>query len=273
VSRISAGWLARREPHDAKARNPAILQAVAAAFADRSSLAIADLGCGTGAMMRAISPLLPRWQNWRLVDNDLSLLARAASAASASAAGKNVVTIPIDLARDLEMALDGPIDLVTAGAFLDLASAEWIERLAVEVAARGLPIYAALTDDGRATLEPRDPSDAKMLEAVHRQQRDDQGFGPALGPKAAAAVIMHFQAIGYDIVQGTSDWTLGPQDGEMQTDILAGWAAVAREDTGRPADSDDVVGWLTRRHGHIASGRSSIRLGHVDFFARPTRAR
>ncbi|MGP0088902.1 MAG: SAM-dependent methyltransferase [Xanthobacteraceae bacterium] len=268
MSRVSTGWLERREPHDAKARNPTVLQAVAAAFSDHPSLAIVDLGCGTGAMMRAVSPLLPRWQNWRLTDNDLSLLARVASAVSA--AGKNVATIPIDLARDLEMALDGPIDLVTASAFLDLTSAEWIERLAVEVAARGLPIYASLTDDGRATLDPPDPRDAKILEAVHRHQCCDQGFGPALGPKAAAAAIARFQNVGYDVIQGTSDWTLGPQDGAMQTDIFAGWAAAARADTDL---SEDIVDWLTRRRGHIDSGRSSIRLGHIDFFARPTRAR
>jgi SAM-dependent methyltransferase len=264
VSRTSAGFLARREAHDAKARNPAVLQAVAAAFADRTSPSIVDLGCGTGAMMRAISPLLPRWQNWRLVDNNLSLLARAAPA---SAAGGSVVTVPIDLARDLEMALDGPIDLVTTSALLDLASAVWIERLAVEVAARGLPIYATLSPDGRLMLEPTDPGDAKILEAVHRHQRQDQGFGPALGPNAAAAAIAQFQAVGYDVVQGTSDWTLGPLDGDMQTDLFAAWAAAADEDRAL----DHVADWLTRRQGQVASGQSAIRLGHLDFFARPVR--
>ena len=31
--------------------------------------------------------------------------------------------------RDLELALDGPIDLVTTSSLLDLVSAEWVERL------------------------------------------------------------------------------------------------------------------------------------------------
>ena len=67
------------------------------------------------------------------------------------------MTTPIDLARDLEAALDGAVDLVTTSALLDLVSADWLERFSVEAAARRLPVYAALTYDGRAMLQPADP--------------------------------------------------------------------------------------------------------------------
>jgi len=50
-----------------------------------------------------------------------------------------VTTTLLDLARDLELALDGPLDLVTTSALLDLVSPEWLDRLVVEVAARRLP--------------------------------------------------------------------------------------------------------------------------------------
>ena len=55
-----------------------------------------------------------------------------------------VTTTPIDLERDLEAALDGPADLVTTSALLDLVSDAWLNRLAIEAAARRLPVYAAL---------------------------------------------------------------------------------------------------------------------------------
>ena len=83
VTRFSADWLALREPYDARARNPAVLDALAAALADRGSVAIVDLACGTGATLRAIASRLPRRQRWRLVDHDLALLARASSAPAA----------------------------------------------------------------------------------------------------------------------------------------------------------------------------------------------
>ena len=265
---FSADWLGRREPYDARARNRTILEAVAAAVADYASIAVVDLACGTGATLRAISSHLPRWQSWRLVDNDVSLLARAASS---PAAGKNIVTTAIDIDRELESALDGPVDLVTTSALLDLVSAEWLERLAMEITARGVLVYGALTYDGRVTFEPVDPVDAQIVDAVNRHQRGDKGFGVALGPTAAAEAIARFQTLRYAVVQGTSDWALGRLDREIQTDLLVGWAAAARE--AGDLTPADVTGWLTRRRDHIASGRSSMRVGHIDFFARPTGAR
>ena len=77
MSGFSAEWLALREPYDLRARNPAVLDAVAAALKSHSSVRIVDLACGTGSTLRALGPHLPARQNWKLVDNDLGLLARA----------------------------------------------------------------------------------------------------------------------------------------------------------------------------------------------------
>src|SRR6478752_8881126 len=136
---FSAAWLALREPYDLRARNTAVIDAVMATLEGRPSVTIADLACGTGSTFRALRPRIKARQNWRLADNDLSLLARAPQS---SPPDVNVVTVPIDLNHDLEAALDGPVDLVTTSALLDLVSDEWLERLVVEVAARNLPLYA-----------------------------------------------------------------------------------------------------------------------------------
>jgi hypothetical protein len=73
------------------------------------------------------------------------------------------------------------------------------------------------------------------------------------------------------VVQGDADWMFAPQDREIQIEILSGWAAAAR-DTGE-VPLVDVIGWLTRRRDLVASGLSSIRVGHVDLFAYPTGTR
>jgi hypothetical protein len=265
---FSASWLELREPHDRRARNATVLEAVAKAFADHSSVAITDLACGTGSTLRALSPRLKARQNWRLADNDLSLLARTPQSRPPDLM---VTTTPVDLERDLEAALDGPADLVTTSALLDLVSDAWLERLAVEAATRRLPVYAALSYDGRVEMIPSDPGDAAIVGAVNQHQRTDKGFGPALGPDAATVAPERFARVGYAVVQGISDWVFGPNDREIQLETLTGWATAAREIGTVPLP--DVVAWLTRRRDLVAAGRSTIRVGHIDFFARPTGSR
>ena len=262
---FSAEWLALREPFDAKARSAVVRDAVLAAVADLDPVAIVDLACGTGSTVRALAPLLPARQTWRLFDNDLSLLARAADAERPARA--QVTATPVDLAHDLEAALDGAVDLVTTAALLDLVSETWLERLTVECAARRLPLYAALSYDGRIAFAPEEPGDGAIVAAVNAHQRGEKGFGPALGPMAAATAIARFSALGYRLTQGTADWIIGRADRAMQEEFLAGCAGAARE-FGAPL-IEDIAAWLTRRRERLAAGRSSIRVGHVDFFARP----
>jgi methyltransferase family protein len=265
VTGFSADWLTLREPFDMRARNLSILDAAAASVAEHPSVRIVDLACGTGSTLRALSARLPPRQSWKLVDNDLGLLARAT--ATQHSDDIVITAVPLDLNRDLEAALDGPVDLVTTSALLDLVSEPWLERLAVEIAARKIPLYAALSYDGTIDLTPHDPLDATVIGAINAHQRTDKGFGPALGPAAADAAIARFQSLGYSVKHGRSDWVIGPQDQEMQNEILAGWAYAAREIDALTLQ--DTAAWLTRRRDIVAAGRSSLRVGHVDVFATP----
>jgi SAM-dependent methyltransferase len=264
MSGFAADWLALREPYDARARNPKVLAAVTTSLATLPSLSIVDLACGTGATLRALAPHIPTRQNWKLVDNDLGLLARAANVSHPRA---KVTSTAIDLARDLEAALDGPVDLVTTSALLDLVSDDWLERLAIELAARKLRLYAALTYDGRISLEPTDPFDAIVISAVNDHQRRNKGFGPALGPTAAGQTVARLQAVGFSVVHGTADWEFHPDDRAIQLEVLSGWESAARET--EDVALKDVIAWLTRRRDVVAAGRSSIRVGHIDVFADP----
>ena len=269
MSGFSADWLTLREPYDLRARNPTILDAVAESLDPLASVRVVDLACGTGSTLRALGPHLPARQNWKLVDNDLGLLARAKAAPLAKHA--TVTATLLDLNRDLEAALDGPVDLVATSALLDLVSESWLDRLAVEIAARSIPLYAALSYDGRIEFSPADPLDAIVLAAVNAHQRTDKGFGTALGPAAAAFAIARFETLGYSVIQGASDWTMGPDDLDIQTELLAGWASAAH-DIGA-LSLVDTKAWLARRCDAVADGRSSLQVGHVDFFATPSATR
>jgi len=260
---FSAQWLALREPHDRLARSVDILDKVAAAFAGRPAIAVVDLGCGTGSTVRAVGPSLPERQRWRLVDNDLGLLAHAS--ALASPPDLLIEARTIDLVRDLELALDGALDLITTSALLDLVSPDWLERLVVEAAARRLPLYAALTYQGKASLRPAEPFDLEIVAAVNRHQRRDKGFGPALGPEAGLSAVRAFERVGYAVATGASDWDFAPDDRDIQLEVLSGWASAAAELGDLPQAAIDA--WLARRRDLVAAGRSRMQVGHVDFFA------
>jgi len=269
MSGFSADWLALREPYDAAACNVAVRDAAIAAIAGLDPVSIVDLGTGTGSGLRALAPLIPARQTWRLVDNDLSLLARAAALGRPPHLA--VAAKPVDLARDLELALESPLDLVTTSALLDLVSPEWLDRLIIEVAARQLPVYAALSYDGRVGLEPEVAGDHEVVAGFNRHQRTDKGFGPALGPTAAARAVERFEHFGYSVVRGTSDWVFEPADREIQGELFAGWAALAPLTTS--LSEDEIARWLAQRRVHLAQGRSRLRIGHVDMFAQTIGAR
>jgi len=261
MNRFAVDWLARREPYDRRARNRSVRDSVVALLQQASVLGIVDLGCGTGAMLRELAPRLAARQNWRLVDNDLDLMGRAADVSSRV----TVTAMPLDLSRDLRAPLDGSLDLVVASALLDLVSQPWLERLAAEIAARALPFYAALSYDGRVDFDPADPFDAAIVAAFNTHQRTDKGFGPALGPDAAFTAIARLRSLGYAVVHGSSDWVVSPDDVDMQLALVEGWAGAAHA---AGASRAEAMAWHSRRRDLVLSGRSSIRVGHVDFWAR-----
>jgi hypothetical protein len=264
---FSADWLSLREEFDKRARNAVVLDAVAVAAKGRSSMKIVDLATGIGSTIRGLGPHLPAGQVWRFVDNNSELLKHAIT--RTRSAGAAIEAYALDLNCDLLNALDGPIDLVTASALLDLVSDTWLKQLVGEIVRRAIPIYATLNYDGRASISPADPLDLVILKAVNRHQTTDKGFGPALGPNAATAAIAQLQAMNYVLVKGASDWILGPDDREMQMKIFAIWANVAYEPGG--LSQNDALEWLARRRKAVIAGCSSVRVGHVDFFATPVR--
>jgi hypothetical protein len=266
MSGFSADWLALREPYDARARNPAVLAAVSASVERCSPIRVVDLASGLGAMVRALAPRLSSPQMWCLVDNDSELLGFVRRMIAPSAAF-TVDLRRLDLTHDLQDALDGTIDLITASALLDLVSAAWLDRLVSEIARRQLPFYTTLTYDGRAEIEPVDALDATMIAAANTHQRTDKGFGPALGPTAVRAATARLESIQYSVVTGASDWLIGPNDREIQMKIFSIWASAGQVVGG--VSRSDMVGWLARRRDAVIAGCSSIRIGHIDVFATP----
>ncbi|MBN6150218.1 methyltransferase domain-containing protein [Xanthomonas sp. AmX2] len=259
MSGFSAAWLDLREPADRAARDPALLQAVAGHLHHRSRVTVLDLGCGSGASVRALAPSLPATQRWRLLDHDPALLALACTRIGDA--------VPVQAhAQDLR-ALDAlPLDsadLVTASALFDLAGHDWIDALAARLQQAGAALYAALNYDGTMQWTPALDDDAAVLAAFNAHQRRDKGLGQALGPDAARELARRLAARGFQVRSAPSPWRLRPDQAELHRALLRGIAEAVRE-TGQLPDHA-LQAWLAQRLA--LADRAECVVGHVDLFA------
>ena len=256
MSGFSAGWLALREPADAAARSEAVVSFVIGgpARAAPQHGRLLDLGGGTGSNIRYLSSRLPSPQQWTLVDDDPALLAHAPAGVTTHRADLNAMV------DDAGLFLGAA--LVTASALLDLVSAEWLATLVLRCRAADAPVLFALNYDGRIECRPQDQDDEEIRRLVNAHQRRDKGFGPALGPEAAAKAVAMLTAAGYTTKQDRSDWTLRPDARDLQRELVNGWAIAALETA--PEKQAIIETWRSRRLAHIDAGRSRILVGHVD---------
>ncbi len=261
---FDSAWLALREPLDHAARDPGLLHQVAALLKQHPEPVLVDLGCGAGSNGRALAPWLEPGQRWRLVDGDRGLLAEAQRRARAAGAPGVVQLFPADLSVVDALPFDDA-HLVTASALFDLASEAWLGRLAERLAALRLPLYAALTYDGRIEWMPAHRLDEPLRLAMNTHQRGDKGLGPALGPAATGCLAGLLTGWGYRVEIASSPWHAGPAHAALQHSIADTMASAALELGSAPAAAIDR--WRAFRHSAAATGR--LILGHTDVLAVP----
>jgi SAM-dependent methyltransferase len=276
MSGFSAQWLDLREPVDHRSRSVELGRRLARHFEGWRPITIVDLGCGTGSNLRATAPLLGPDQSWTLVDYDHALLDTAGERLTAWADGsdkqdnrlilfKGAKRLSVefrraDIAGDLEGALGAAANLVTASAFFDLVSADFIARFAAAVAKRRAAFYTVLTYDGDQRWTPEHEADTIMTEAFHAHQARDKGFGAAAGPQAPDALGEAFTSAGYTVAELDSAWRLDEDDVLLIADLARGFADAVRETA--QVDAQLIADWS-------AVQRVGAVVGHTDTLALP----
>ncbi|HEX3983317.1 MAG TPA: hypothetical protein VHX12_06440 [Acidisoma sp.] len=253
-------WLELREPADIQARD-AVLLGKAADLLDAPESIVVDLGSGTGATVRAFSPLLRRPVRWRLVDHDPALLLAAVVALS----GEQVETVLLDLTQLNDLPLAGA-SLVTASALFDLCSASFVKELANHLGKRQLGLYAALNYDGTIVWEQPHRYDMTMVQLFNAHQRSNKGFGPALGPDAGRVLADTFAHLGYHVTLANSPWHLSQSLRTLQAAFVEG--IVTAVGGLRQIEPSALRAWRQSRLEAMAAG-ASCRVGHLDILVQP----
>lgn len=269
--RADAGWLSLREPADAAARAPGLVEELKPDLVTDEVAVIHDLGCGAGSMARWLAGRLTGRQHWVMVDRDVELLARAQAdppLAAADGARVTVETRRRDITRLAPGELDGAA-LVTASAVLDMMTGEELGRFVATCAAAGCPILIALSVTGHVELTPADPFDHRVQEAFNAHQRREVGGRRLLGPDALGAAVEGLTERGLEVLVRASPWRLGPSERALSAAWLTGWLAAACEQ--EPGLADEARSYAGRRLAEAAAGQLSVMVHHGDLLARPSR--
>jgi hypothetical protein len=262
-------WLALREQADFESRSTRVTDAVIASMPKATPLRVLDLGTGRGSNVRYLMPRLPRPQHWLAVDRGRELLddLQRRIAPMAAEGGHSVQTREMNIAT-LPPEIFAGRHLVTMSALIDLVSEAWLGQLARRCADAGAAVLIVITYNGRSSVTPAEPEDGLVLELFNRHQRTDKGIGgAAAGPGAHAAAAHAFREAGYEIVEDDSDWVLGPEFGQLQRELIEGWAHAATEMA--PDRRAEIAAWLARRLAHVEADGSRVRVGHHDLGAWP----
>jgi hypothetical protein len=268
---FSPDWLALREPADTNARSPRLTSLVSGALPPDIVHAL-DLGTGTGANVRYLADRLPGRQDWLLVDADSRLIEEARRTCLSGIA--RVVDL-VEEVESPELGIFSGRDLVTASALLDLVSERWLHGLAGKCRQVGAAVLFSLTYNGEIRGVPEEPEDELIRDLVNRHQHGDKGFGPALGPAAAAAAERCFADRGYRVEHESTPWVLTPDTrddvlagrttAELQRQLIDGWAEAASEMA--PERTATIKRWRTRRLDHVNANQSGLTVGHTDLAA------
>lgn len=254
---FSIDWLDLREPADLRARDKGLIATLAEWSAGRTPR-ILDLGSGTGSSYRGLSPHIGG--QWTLTDIDPTLLREATRRHGdepSFAATRNV-----DLMADLEQLIaEMQPDLICGSALIDLASAQWLDRLAAALPSTAA-FYMALSYDGIEHWSPQPPHEETAHQAFLSHQRTDKGFGSALGPDAASYMAEKLSAGGWQVQSALSPWVLDRSDAALIAPLATGSAAAVAE-TGALSDSD-LHEWAAGR-----AVASNVTVGHIDLLALP----
>lgn len=267
--RVSPEWLAVREPADAEARAPDLVEQVRRRLPVGGRLVIHDLGCGSGAMRRWLAPQLPRPQHWILYDRDAELLAVAAADLPGAASDGVAVTGETrrrDITR-LDAADLGGAALVTASALLDVLTADEVGRLVTACAGAGCPVMVSMSVVGRVDLTPSDPLDELVADAFNAHQRRTTGGRRLLGPDAVGAAVDAFTRLGAEVLVRPSPWRLGVAHAALAAEWFTGWVAAAVEQ--RPELIGAIPAYARRRLADAAAGRLGVTVHHQDLLALP----
>ena len=267
--RVSRRWLALREPADAAARAPDLVEHLRAPPEEKGPRVIHDLGGGTGAMGRWLARLLPGPQHWVVHDRDADLLEIAETNSPGPAADGAPVTVEArqsDITRLQPGELTGA-DLITASALLDLLTEDELARLITVCVDARCPVLLTLSIVDGVQLMPADRLDCRVAAAFDAHQRRATERGRLLGPAAVTVALDQLGRLAAKLLVRPSPWRLGALQADLAAEWFTGWVGAACEQ--QPELAAETYDYTLRRLAEATAGRLAVTVDHADLLILP----
>jgi trans-aconitate methyltransferase len=254
-------WLTAREVADARFRSSELAISFATLVGNgQDNRLIVDLACGTGANIRYLAPYLAIDQNWLGIDCSDEMLLNAAVRLSSTP----IAFRKEDLATGIESIPTGKGVAITASAFLDLTSANWLNRMAIHCCHS--PLLIAMSTVSQPQWNPEEEWDESIRSVLERHQRADHGFGPSLGPDAAVHLADQLRSLGCRVELRQSDWILNSTTDDPLIDLMIG-GTVRRVES--MSDTINVREWENKRRSQRQRGNLQVVVKHLDLLSIP----
>ena len=267
--RVSGRWLGLREPADAAARAPDLVEHLGRHLPATGRRVIHDLGCGTGAMGRWLAPRLPGPQHWVVHDWDADLLDVAAADLPSPAADGAAVTVE---AKQSDITRLHPGDLadatlITASALLDLLTEDELAGLVAVCVGAGCPALLTLSVVGRVNLSPADPLDRRVAAAFDAHQRRTTKGAACSARTPSRWPSSEFGRLGAEVLVRPSPWRLGALQADLAAEWFTGWVGAACEQQVELAAETDA--YTRRRLAEARAGQLAVTVEHADLLVLP----
>lgn len=265
INRVTADWLELRAAADDVARSEQLTAELRGSIRAGGTV-IHDLGAGSGAMVRWLSPRLPGPQAWVLHDADAGILAHADLDDVVDAAGDPLTSrTRVAPLADLPPDAFAGASAVVASALLDVITLSEAERIVAACVAAGSPALFSLTVTGNVVLDPADPLDPVLGAAFDDHQRREAHGRRLLGPDAVPIVAGLFVAAGWHVRTAVTPWVLDASEAELVGQWLDGWVGAAVEQ--RPELASAAAEYVERR---VACESLVVTVPHEDLVAWPS---
>ena len=268
--RVSAEWLALREPADAAARAGDLVEHMRRQLPHAGRWVIHDLGCGTGAMGRWLAPLLPGPQHWvraRPGRGSAGDRRRPPPGPAADGAAVTLEAKHSDITRLHPGDLAGAT-LITASALLDLLTEDELAGLVALVRRTpGCPMLLTLSVVGRVELIPGGSAGSPRGCRLRRPPTPRDRAGPSARPGRRCAGWRGVRPTGAEVLVRPSPWRLGAAQAGLAAEWFIGWVGAACEQEVELAAEAEL--YIRRRLAQAAAGELAVTVDHADLLVLP----